>query len=206
MQEKLDFAALFLAVGRGHVEAVSMLPDAGAEIVPVQSVELRGYGIQENSKRHNAILAMLNGHKSDNGKTAQARTSRRGPALQSTVQESYWSFALKRRTSVRDVLPGGNMSVATDILSLRQNRSGSVETLLAAIEWEKAAQEREHILSRHYAVREAADIVLLNVAVHAADALSEPTAVRGTRRGLFRFWRKPRRSNPAGLHQRKLFA
>ena len=105
-----------------------------------------------------------------------------------------------------DVLPGGNMSVATEILSLRQNQSSSVETLLAAIEWEKAAQEEEHILSRGYAVREAADIVLLNVAVHTAEALSEPSAIRRTRRGLLSFWRKPRRSNPGELHQRRLFA
>ena len=98
------------------------------------------------------------------------------------------------------------MSIATEILSLRQNQSSSVETLLAAIEWEKAAQHDEHILSRRYAVREAVDIVLLNVAVHATDALSEPTVLRGARRGLFRFWRKPRRSNPGGLHQRRLFA
>jgi hypothetical protein len=61
-------------------------------------------------------------------------------------------------------------------------------------------------LSRGYAVREAADIVLLNVAVHAADALSEPTVIRGTRRGLLRFWRKPRRPNPGELHQRRLLA
>jgi hypothetical protein len=91
------------------------------------------------------------------------------------------------------------MSVATEILRLRQNQSSSVETLLAAIEWEKAAECDEHILSRRYAVREAADIVLLNVAVHAADALSEPTVIRGTRRGLLQFWHKPRRSNPGGV-------
>lgn len=94
------------------------------------------------------------------------------------------------------------MSVATEILSLRQNQSSSVKTLLAAIEWEKAAQEEEHILSRGYAVREAADIVLLNVAVHAAEALSEPPVIRRTRRSLLSFWRKPRRANPGELHQR----
>ena len=98
------------------------------------------------------------------------------------------------------------MSVATEILRLRQNQSSSVETLLATIEWEKAAHCDEHVLSRGYAVREAADIVLLNVAVHAADALSEPTVIRGTRRGLLRFWRKPRHPNPGELHQRRLLA
>ena len=98
------------------------------------------------------------------------------------------------------------MSVATEILRLRQNQSSSVETLLAAIEWEKAAREEEHILSRRYAVREAADIVLLNVAVHAAEAFSEPPVLRGTRRGLLSFWTKPRSSNSGKLHQRRLFA
>lgn len=63
------------------------------------------------------------------------------------------------------------MRIASEILSLRRNRASSVETLLAALEWEKAAHDDEHILSRGYAVREAADLVLLNVAVHAAELL-----------------------------------
>ena len=138
--------------------------------------------------------------------TAEVRTSRHGPVRVSTVRESYWSIAPKEENILWDALPGGNMTIATEILSLRQNQSSSVETLLAAIEWERAAQDEKHILSRHYAVREAADIVLLNVAVHAADALSQPTVLRGTRRGLFRLLRKPRRSNPGGLHQRRLLA
>ena len=61
------------------------------------------------------------------------------------------------------------MSIATDILSLRQNQSSSVETLMAKIEWLKAAEEEAHISSRSFGVREAADLVLLNVATHAAD-------------------------------------
>ena len=97
------------------------------------------------------------------------------------------------------------MNVATKILSLRQNQSSSVETLLAAIEWEKAAQSEEHFLARRYAVREAADLVLLNVAVHAVDALSEPPVIRRTRRTVLSR-RKLRRSNPGELHQRRLFA
>lgn len=98
---------------------------------------------------------------------------------------------------------GAIMSIATEILSLRRDQFSSVERVIAALEWERAAHE--HTLLRHYAVTEAADIVLLNVAAHAADALSEPTTIRRTRRFL-RFWRKPRRSNPGELHQRKLFA
>jgi len=97
------------------------------------------------------------------------------------------------------------MNIATKILDLRQNQSSSVETLLAAIEWEKAAQGEEHILARRYAVREAADLVLLNVAVHAADALSEPPVIRRTRPTVLSR-RKLRRSNPGELHQRRLFA
>ena len=63
----------------------------------------------------------------------------------------------------------------------------------------------EDTLLRRYAVIEIADMVLLNVAAHAADALSEPPVIRRTRRFL-RFWRKPRRSDPEELHQRRLFA
>jgi ankyrin repeat protein len=39
------FTALFSAVSGGHVEAVRLLLNSGAEIVPVQGVELRGYCI-----------------------------------------------------------------------------------------------------------------------------------------------------------------
>ncbi len=41
---------------------------------------------------------------------------------------------------------------------------------MAKIEWLKAAEEEAHISSREFGVREAADIVLLNVATHAAEA------------------------------------
>ena len=59
------FTALFSAVGGGHLEAVRLLLDAGAEIAPVQGVELRGYCIQGNSERHKAILTMLDGHQEE---------------------------------------------------------------------------------------------------------------------------------------------
>ena len=97
------------------------------------------------------------------------------------------------------------MSIATEILSLRQNQFSSVKTLLAALEWEKAARGDEHALSRGYAVREAADIVVLNVAVHAADASNEPPTICKTRRGVLSR-RKSRRFNQGDLHQRRLFA
>lgn len=97
------------------------------------------------------------------------------------------------------------MGIATEILSLRHNQFSSVKTLLAALEWEKAARDNEHVLSRGYAVREAVDIVLLNVAVHAADALSQPPINSRSRRAILS-GRKYRRANPADLHQRRLFA
>ncbi len=98
------------------------------------------------------------------------------------------------------------MSIATDILSLRQNQSSSVKTLMAMLNWQKAAQDEGHFLSRGFAVTEAADLVLLNVATHAAEALSEPPAIPRTRRALSTSRRKRRRSDPGQLHQRRLFA
>ena len=95
---------------------------------------------------------------------------------------------------------GAIMSIATEILGLRRDQFSSVERLIAALDWERAAPE--NTLLRRYAVTEAADVVLLNVAAHAADALSEPTTIRRNRR-FFRFWRQPRRSNQGELHQRR---
>jgi ankyrin repeat protein len=57
--KETGFTALFSAVSGGRVEAVRILLDAGTEIVPAQGIELRGYSIRENSRRHEAILRML---------------------------------------------------------------------------------------------------------------------------------------------------
>jgi hypothetical protein len=97
------------------------------------------------------------------------------------------------------------MSVASDILGLRKNQSSSVETLIAKIEWLKAAEQVAHILTREFAVREAADIVLLNVATHAAEALNEPPVIHRTRRALSTSRRKQRHADPGQLHQRRLY-
>ena len=61
--KETGFTALFSAVLGGHVEVVRVLLDAGAEILPAQGFELRGMAIRENSKWHEAILKMLDGHK-----------------------------------------------------------------------------------------------------------------------------------------------
>ena len=98
------------------------------------------------------------------------------------------------------------MSIATEVLSLRRNQFSSVQALLSAMEWERAARNDEHMLSRGFAVSEAADQVLLNVAAHAADALSEPPRNRKIRGVGLSFWRKRRRQDPGELRQRRLFA
>lgn len=71
------------------------------------------------------------------------------------------------------------MDIATEILSLRRNQLSSVEALIAALEWRRSLTEHTHIPMRDYAVAECADIVLLNVAVHALSAL-EAGASLGT--------------------------
>ena len=76
------------------------------------------------------------------------------------------------------------MSIATEILSLRRDQSSSISALLAAIEWECAAEDDVRILARGHDVMRMADVVLMNVAAHAADALSELPTTRRTRRSL----------------------
>ena len=97
------------------------------------------------------------------------------------------------------------MSISTDILNLRRNQSSSVSTLIAKIDWQKSAQNQDHKMSRGFAVMEAADDVLMNVAVHAAEAMNEPPAIHKTRRALSTSRRKLRHSDPGRLHQRRLY-
>jgi len=56
------------------------------------------------------------------------------------------------------------MSVVTEILSLRRNQFSSMTTLLSAIDRYWATQCDEHVVGRKYAVFEAADMLLINVA------------------------------------------
>jgi hypothetical protein len=51
-----------------------------------------------------------------------------------------------------------------------------------------------------------ADLVLLNVAAHAADVLGELPAIPEARRAKLPSRRKRRRPDPSQLHQRRLFA
>ena|SRR5262245_20558521 len=98
------------------------------------------------------------------------------------------------------------MSVVSEILNLRQDQFSSVSRLLAAIDWQRSAFEGDHRLYRSVAVAEAVDLVLLNVAAHVADQLNEPPTTRKTRQSVIPFRRKPRRSDPGQLRQRRLFA
>ena len=61
------------------------------------------------------------------------------------------------------------MTIATEVLSFRRDRSSSVNVLLAMLDWESTATDHR-MLMRRQAVAEAADHVLLNVAAHATDA------------------------------------
>jgi hypothetical protein len=98
------------------------------------------------------------------------------------------------------------MSITTEILNLRRDRSSSVAALLNAMEWECAAQDDTRTLARGYDVLRMADLVLLNVAAHAADVLGELPAISEARRATPPPRRKRRRPDPAQLHQRRLFA
>ena len=93
------------------------------------------------------------------------------------------------------------MSIATDILHLRRNRSRSVSTLIAMIDWQKSAQDVDHIMSRRFAVTEVSDDVPMNVAVYAAEALNEPSVIHKTRRALSTSRRKQRPSHPGRLRR-----
>jgi hypothetical protein len=98
------------------------------------------------------------------------------------------------------------MSITTEILSLRRDRSSSVAALLKTMEWECAAVDDTRTLARGYDVLRMADLVLLNVAAHAADILAEPPAIPQARRATLPPRRKRRRPDPTQLHQRQLFA
>jgi hypothetical protein len=100
------------------------------------------------------------------------------------------------------------MGIATEILSLRRDQTSSVEILLGAIEWSRLASQKHFAIARAFAAAEAADVVLLNVAAHAAEAMSEPMA-RRTRRATLPARSKRRRSDSGLLSNRiqhRLFA
>lgn len=73
------------------------------------------------------------------------------------------------------------MGIAADILGLRNQHFSSVAELLAALEQVYEAPV-DKISARVFLAGQVADLVLTNVAAHAAEALSEQPAIRKTRR------------------------
>ena len=85
------------------------------------------------------------------------------------------------------------MGVAADILALREQHFSSVAELHAALEQVYEAPP-DKISARVFLAGAAADLVLTNVAAHAAEALSDMTATRKTHRASSSTRRKNRRS------------
>jgi hypothetical protein len=98
------------------------------------------------------------------------------------------------------------MGIATDILNLRHNQLSSVTTLLAALERLQGAPH-EKVPARLFQVVEAADLVLTNVAAHAAEVMVARQASTARIQEAVSMRRKNRRFNsgPSTL-QRALFA
>jgi len=97
------------------------------------------------------------------------------------------------------------MGIATDILNLRHDRLSSVSMLLSALErFYDSPQERA--FNRRFQVDEAADLVLTNVAAHAADAIvSQQPATARIKRVLSMRRNRRLKAGPSTL-QRQLFA
>lgn len=99
------------------------------------------------------------------------------------------------------------MGIAAEILGLRSHHFSSVIGLLAALELIREASTVDKMSAREFMAGEAADLVLTNVAAHAAEALSEQPKIRKARRVASPTRRKARRfDSGASTHQRMLFA
>lgn len=98
------------------------------------------------------------------------------------------------------------MGIATDILNLRRSSLSSVTMLISALERLDGAPH-ERLEARLFHVAEAADLVLTNVAAHAAEVIVEQRPTVGKTQRVISLRRKNRRFNsgPSSL-QRLLFA
>jgi len=100
----------------------------------------------------------------------------------------------------------GTMSIASEILKLRNDHTSSVSLLLGAIEWAQATKNHDTRVMRSHAIKQAADLVIINVAVYAQETQNEPP-VGGNRRAISTPRRSRRRFDPGTLlYQRRLFA
>jgi hypothetical protein len=98
------------------------------------------------------------------------------------------------------------MGIATDILALRHRHFSSVIVLCAALERVHDAPEEKRS-ARAFLAMETADLVLANVAAHAAEAMLENPKIAKTRRAGVLSRRRSRRfdARPSS-QQRALFA
>jgi hypothetical protein len=112
-----------------------------------------------------------------------------------------------RRTYQSRILAlcGGEMGIATDILNLRHDQLSSVTMLISALERLEDAHH-DKVASRLFQAVEAADLVLTNVAAHAAEALVSQRPTKGTTQRVISMRRKNRRFKPGPSTQRLLFA
>jgi hypothetical protein len=98
------------------------------------------------------------------------------------------------------------MGIASDILDLREQHFSSVAELLAALD-QVCEAPVDKISARVFLAGAAADLVLTNVAAHAAEAMSDLATNRKTRRASSPSRRKNRCSvRPTPPRQRILFS
>ncbi len=93
------------------------------------------------------------------------------------------------------------MGIATEVLALRHHHFSSVHALLAALERIRDCPAEKHSI-RKFAAIELADIVLTNVAAHAAETMDEPAPTRRTRKVASPYRRKARQSHPGTVSNR----
>ena len=97
------------------------------------------------------------------------------------------------------------MTLGSDLLNLRRNRTSTVSILLDGIERLEAAQSPMVSMTRKFALNDLSDAVLTNVAVHAVEACWGDARVPKIRRSQL----SPRRSRRRfgfTSNQRTLFA
>jgi hypothetical protein len=95
--------------------------------------------------------------------------------------------------------------IAIQVLNLRRDKASSVEALLGLLDWERLAYEPDHRMRRHYEALQAADAVLMGVALHAVEAENYfNAAAPESRQASRRTSRRHQRFGPGQPQQRLL--
>ena len=98
------------------------------------------------------------------------------------------------------------MSLGTDLLNLRRNKTSTVATLLSGMERLATARSETTLMTRAFALNELADAVLAQVAVHALDACWDDLPPPKMRRESASSRRRLLQTAAGQPHQRRLFA